>query len=45
MNLLNNHIVLCKEIHENPHVLDLLPLSKEDREKTLAEVNVICREE
>lgn len=45
ITLLNSHIVLCKEIHENPHILDTLPLSKEDREKTLAEVDVICREE
>lgn len=45
MKLLENHIVLCKEIQENHAVLDVLPLSKEDREKTLAEVEVICHTE
>lgn len=43
--LLENHIVLCKEVLENPSVLEPLPLSKEDREKTLAEAKVICSTE
>src|SRR5882724_3540103 len=30
MTLLNNHIVLCKEIYENPTALDSLPMSKEE---------------
>lgn len=42
LSLLNNHIVLCKQIAANPSVLDVLPLSKEDREKTIAEVTFIC---
>jgi Holliday junction resolvase-like predicted endonuclease len=39
--LLNNHIVLCKQIAANHSVLDAIPLSKEDREKTIAEVTFI----
>lgn len=42
ISLLTNHIVLCKEIHANPRLLDILPLSNEDREKVLAEVAFIC---
>jgi Holliday junction resolvase-like predicted endonuclease len=45
MTLLENHITLCKEIQKNPGVLDMLYLSKLDREKTLAEVKFICEEE
>jgi Holliday junction resolvase-like predicted endonuclease len=40
--LLNNHVVLCKNIHADPAILNNLPLSKEEREKTLAEVNFLC---
>lgn len=43
LSLLTNHIVLCKQILEDPSVLNELPLSKEDREKTIAEVTVICK--
>ncbi len=43
--LLENHITMCKEINSNNAILDMLPLSKEEREKTLAEVEYICREE
>lgn len=43
--LLENHVVLCKEIYENNDVLTMIPLTKEDREKVLAEVKVICSEE
>ena len=45
MKLLENHIVMCKEIQENHSLLDNLPLSKEEREKALAEVAVICQDE
>src|SRR6185369_10679162 len=42
MTLLNNHVVLCKDLHENHQLLDILPLSKEEKEKALAEINFIC---
>ncbi|MBI5122832.1 restriction endonuclease [Candidatus Roizmanbacteria bacterium] len=40
--LLYNHIVLCKDLKANPSLLDILPLSKEEKEKTISEVNFIC---
>ena len=40
--LLYNHIVLCKDICANSSLLDVLPLSKEEKEKTMAEVSFIC---
>lgn len=43
--LLNNHIVLCKDIHENPSILDQLQMSNEDKEKSLAEISYICSTE
>jgi len=42
MTLLNNHVVLCKDLHENHQLLDILPLSKEEKEKAMAEINFIC---
>ncbi len=45
ITLLNNHIVICKDIHENPNLLDLLPLSREEKEKTLTEISFICQRE
>lgn len=45
VTLLSNHIVLCKDIFKNPSLIDILPLSKEEKEKTLAEVRFICNEE
>lgn len=42
VSLLNNHIVLCKQIAADKNVLNILPLSPEDREKTIAEVTFIC---
>jgi len=42
LSLLNNHIVHCKQIAADNNVLNVLPLSQEDREKTLAEVTFIC---
>jgi hypothetical protein len=41
LELLNNHIVLCKQIAADPNVLNTLPLSKEDREKTITEIKFI----
>jgi len=45
MTLLDNHIVLCKEIYTRPEVLDMLYLSKLDHEKVMKEVAAICSEE
>lgn len=42
ISLLTNHVVLCKDIHTNPQLLDILPLSREEKEKVLAEVHFIC---
>lgn len=44
MTLLTNHIILCKEIDKNPSLLDILPLSSEEKEKVMAEVHFICNE-
>lgn len=43
--LFNNHIVLCKDIHEDPAILDQLPLSKDEREKVLSEISYVCSTE
>lgn len=45
ISLLNNHIVTCKDINENPNFLDILPLADKEKEKTLAEVAFICKSE
>ena len=44
MTLLDNHIVLCKEIHDNPEVLDMLYLPKLDHEKIMKEVSALNAE-
>lgn len=41
--LLNDHVVLCKTIHERPSVLDSLALSTRDKEQILSEVDFVCR--
>jgi Holliday junction resolvase-like predicted endonuclease len=43
--LLQNHVVLCKDIQRDKSVLDILPLSREERERVIAEVASICSEE
>ena len=43
--LLENHIILCKDIMKNPQIVDILYLSKQDQEKLLAEVATVCEEE
>ena len=43
--LLNNHIVLCRDIHEKPDLLDQLPISKEDKDRILSEAAFICTSE
>jgi len=42
MELLQKSIILCIEIKHNPSLLDILPLSRNEREKVLAEIAVIC---
>jgi hypothetical protein len=44
MTLLTHHIILCKELYKNPSLLDILPLSREEKEKVMAEVHFICNE-
>lgn len=43
--LLQNHVVLCKDIQRDKSVLNMLPLSVEERERVIAEVESICSEE
>jgi Holliday junction resolvase-like predicted endonuclease len=43
--LLQNHVVLCKDIQRDKRVLDMLPLSNDEREHVIAEVESICSEE
>lgn len=45
MTLLENHIVLCKDILNNPQLVDILYLSKQDHEKMMSEIASICAEE
>lgn len=45
VSLLDQHIVLCKDIVEHEEILTMVPLTKEEREKVSAEAKVICREE
>lgn len=40
-NLLQQHIVLCKQLRDNPKILETLPLSKEEKEKVIAEIAFI----
>jgi Holliday junction resolvase-like predicted endonuclease len=43
--LLNNHIVLCRELHLDNSLIDMLYLSNTEREKVLSEVAFISRQE
>lgn len=45
MTLLDNHIVLCKEIYEDPQVLDMLYLSRLDHDKVMKEIAAIHSDE
>ena len=40
--LLNNRHVLCKRINEDPTILNSLPISKDERERTIAEAAFVC---
>lgn len=44
MTLLENHIVLCKDISDNPQLLDMLFLSRIDHQKVLHEVQSLSIE-
>jgi hypothetical protein len=43
--LLNNHIVMCKEILNDHSILDQLQISQEDKQKVLNELTFICQSE
>lgn len=45
ITLLNNHIIMCKDIHENPHSLDILPISNEEKTSALAETSFVYQNE
>jgi Holliday junction resolvase-like predicted endonuclease len=45
VKLLEDHIVRCKVIHENPDTLNILSLSQEEKAKVINEVNFVCRGE
>jgi len=43
--LLNNHVIMCKEIYNNKSLLDELQLSGDEKQKTIAEIEYICNSE
>lgn len=43
--LIDDHIVRCKTIHENPLILDTLGLSHQEKKLVMDEINYICRNE
>lgn len=43
--LLANHIVLCKDISENPENLTFISLSEEEKKRVLDEIHFFCGEE
>lgn len=45
MTLLENHIVLCKDILDKPELVDILYLSKQDHDKLITEIATICASE
>ena len=40
--LLENHIVLCKELMEKPSVLDLIDIPQDKKDEVLKEIKFIC---
>lgn len=44
-SLLENHIVLCKDIYKDKNILDFLALSQGEKERVFTEVTAICAEE
>jgi hypothetical protein len=45
VKLIEDHIVRCKAIHENPDILNILSLSHEEKQKVVNEINFICKGE
>lgn len=43
--LLENHIVMCKDLRDHSTVFEMLNLSGEEKKKTLEEVDYICKTE
>lgn len=43
--LLQHHIVLCKDICAKHELLNILPLSQEEKKRTMEEIHYICQEE
>ncbi len=43
--LLENHIVMCKDLRAHQTSLDMLNLSKEEKEQTMSEIDYICKTE
>lgn len=43
--LLQNHFVMCKDLRDNPTVIDMLHLTHNEKERVLSEINYICRTE
>jgi hypothetical protein len=40
--LLENHIVLCKEILDQPSVLDLIGIPQDKKKEVLEELKAVC---
>jgi Holliday junction resolvase-like predicted endonuclease len=45
LTLLNNHIVMCKDIHNDHTILNQLPLSQEEKQRVINELAFICQTE
>ncbi len=45
VQLLQNHVVRCKTIHENPALLDALPLSDAQKLQVMSEIDFVCKGE
>lgn len=43
--LLENHVVICKDINLNPSLLDSLFLPQVEKDKVLSEISFICKQE
>jgi len=45
MTLLENHIVLCRDILSNPALINMLFLSNQDHENLMQEITTVCSED
>lgn len=45
LKLLTDHIVICKDLRDHPEKLQVLSLSDEQKEQTMAELEFICKTE